>query len=374
MNSQRDRIVAFLDAPKSVAARLYLILLIFLVYVSICILVLETKYPELIIRHSLLFTSIEYLVLTVFALDLMLRLVVYHRRLAYLSSWAGIVDVLAIAPSIVAVVTALPSDALWVRALRLFRFIRHIKLVRSARGFAGITVRLMPFLGAAIAAKALVLILETKGWWPQIGGLGVVVGVVGFTLAILLGTKLSIINGRLYSIEDAVCRIVGALRILRLPASTRDQVEDWALKFERLLRSPGNADVAQMRADTDRLAEVIGESIENAPNVSGFHRDVAYVLHRATARIPVVYEGFLRSITITYGVVVLLAIPGITGFFASVIVVYVIGGAYVLIEDMDRPFGFNNPESFIDVDLSPLSEFNQRITNQNQQNQSKIRS
>ncbi len=221
----------------------------------------------------------------------------------------------------------------------------------------------MPFLGAALAAKAFLLILESKGWWPQIGNLGVVVGVVGFSLAILLGTKLRVINGRLYAIEDAVCRIVGALRILRIPMRTREPVDDWAIAFERLLRAPGSADVARMRADTDRLAETIGESVQNAPNVSGFHRDVAYVLHRATARIPMAYERFLRNITFAYGVVVLIAIPGIIGFLASGLVVYVIGGAYMLIEDMDRPFDFGE-HSYIDVDLSPLSEFNERVAAQ----------
>lgn len=321
---------------------------------------LEAKHPELFVVYSALFTGVDYVVLAVFGFDLLLRLVAYRRRLAYLSSWTGIIDVLAVAPGVVAAVTGLPTDAQWIRALRLFRFIRLAKLVRAGRTLGGITGRILPFLGAALAAQAFVLILESEGWWPAIGNLGIVIGVVGFSLAILLGTKLRIINGRLYAIEDAVCRIVGALRILRTVGSAREHVDEWAIAFERLLRAPGSADVARMRKDTDTLASAIGETVANAPNVSGFHRDVVYVLHRATARIPVAYEQFLRNVTFAYGLIVLLSVPGVIGFLASALVVYVIGGAYLLIEDMDRPFDFSS-DSHIDVDLSPLSEFNERV-------------
>jgi hypothetical protein len=86
---------------------------------------------------------------------------------------------------------------------------------------------------------------------------------------------------------------------------------------------------------------------------------VAYVLHRATAEIPVAYEAFLRYVTISYTAAVVLVVPGLTGVIASALVVYALVGAYFLVEDMDSPLSFDK-DSYIHADLEPLSQFNEK--------------
>ena len=42
--------------------------------------------------------------------------------------------------------------------------------------------------------KEVIVAVEGQDWWPKIGNLNVVLGVVGFSLAIRLGTKLQVSN------------------------------------------------------------------------------------------------------------------------------------------------------------------------------------
>jgi phosphoserine phosphatase RsbU/P len=65
----------------------------------------------------------EIVVVAVFSLEYLLRLLVAPRRLVFVFSFQGIVDLLAIAPFFL-----LGFDARWVRALRLLRLLRLLKL------------------------------------------------------------------------------------------------------------------------------------------------------------------------------------------------------------------------------------------------------
>jgi len=65
----------------------------------------------------------EVVIVAVFSVEYLLRLLVAPRKLAFVLSFQGIVDLLAIAPFFV-----LGFDARWVRALRLLRLLRLLKL------------------------------------------------------------------------------------------------------------------------------------------------------------------------------------------------------------------------------------------------------
>ena len=65
----------------------------------------------------------EIIIVIVFSLEYLLRIVAAENKLAFIFSFQGIVDLLAIAPFYV-----LGIDARWVRALRLLRLLRVLKL------------------------------------------------------------------------------------------------------------------------------------------------------------------------------------------------------------------------------------------------------
>ena len=68
---------------------------------------------------------------------------------------------------------------------------------------------------------------------------------------------------------------------------------------------------------------------------ANLHRDAEFVLHRSASRTPRTYERFLFKVTAIYSAIVIIAIPGLTGFLSAALVIYVLGGMYVLIDDMD---------------------------------------
>jgi phosphoserine phosphatase RsbU/P len=65
----------------------------------------------------------EIVVVAVFSFEYLLRIVAAQRKLAYIFSFQGVVDLLAIAPTFL-----IGFDARWLRALRLLRLLRLLKL------------------------------------------------------------------------------------------------------------------------------------------------------------------------------------------------------------------------------------------------------
>jgi len=353
----QERSAQFLDRPVTRGGQIYALFSLILIFVTVLQVALAAKNPSVVQQYRVIFVSIENLILFFFSADLLLRLIVYRNKFKYLFSFYGFVDVIAVVPGLVGLFFPLADSTSWIRILRIFRVGRVLRTVSTGGIFGGFNGRLMPYVAGAIGFKALVLALEEHQWWPEVSDLGVMLGVVGFALAVLLGTKLRLVNSRIYSIEDAVCRIVGALRLMRNEESVKKEVDNWAFMLEKTIRNPTKEDVAEMRVVSDDLAGEFARSSVGGPNIAGFARDVAYVLHRVTGHVPLPYERFLRHVTFAYTAVVVLVVPGLTGFLTAILVVYVLIGMYHLIDDMDRPLEFSET-SLITANLEPLEVFN----------------
>ena len=356
----REKGVEFLDHPTTQVGKAYQVFSLVLIFATVFQVVLAAKNPELIGKYQTLFVLVEKVILLFFTVDLLLRVILYKKKFKYLFSFYGLVDILTVVPGIVGLFFPLWNSS-WIRILRIFRVGRALRTTGSGGVFGGLNGQLIPFIAGAIGFKSLLLVLEEEQWWPEIKDLGVMLGVVGFALAVLLGTKLRLVNSRMYSIEDAVCRIVGALRLMRNNENVRTVVDDWAECFEDTVRNPTPVDIAHMRGTTDDLVAELERASIGGANIAGFSRDVAYVLHRVTAHSPVAYERFLKYVTFTYTATVVFVVPGLTGFLASVLVVYTLLGMYLLIDDMDRPLEYSE-NSFIAADLGPLTVFNEKRT------------
>ena len=357
MDNIREKAIEFFDHPTTGAGKAYAIFSIILIFLTVFQIVLETKTPDFVAGYLALFIALESSILFFFSLDLLLRIIFYKKKLKYLFSFYGLVDVIAVVPGIIGLFFPLAANASWVRVLRIVRIGRVLKSAGGSGFLSGFNGRLMPFIAAAIGFKALILVLEEYPWWPEIKNLGVVLGVVGFALAVLLGTKLRLVTSRMYSIEDAICRIVGALRLLRNNKSVKTAVDNWAQQFEDTIRNPTAESIHKIRIITDKLAaEFVTESL-SGPNVAGFSRDVAYVLHRATARSPEAYEKFLKIVTFSYAGAIVFVVPGLTGFLTAILTVYTLVGMYMLIEDMDTSLDYSE-NSLVKADLDPIIQFN----------------
>ena len=246
------------------------------------------------------------------------------------------------------------------RVFRVFRFARLLKLKRKNNIVSGISGLAVPYVIAAMAFKTAVLAIETLPWFPNVSGISIIVSVIGFILAILLGTKLNIANVRLHSVEDAIARIVGAMRIFDKIDNLQSDVWAWSVQFEKTLIDFTDRKIASknMRIRTDILLTRLADENVTGPNVAGFSRDVSYVLHRSNANMSQTYETFLSNVIFSYSVVVIILIPGFIGIVASGLITYVLVGIYFLIDDMDAAFRTELKESFFIADISPIIFYN----------------
>ncbi len=334
------------------------IISVFLIFVSIFVLIIEVKLPSHYSSYRDLYIASDVLVIIGFSFDYIARTMKTGGGRAYIFSKAGLIDFAAIAPSLIGLAMGTYFSSVWLRSFRLLRLLRALNTNHHTDHRLGIFTYVIPYLAVAVAFKCLAIVYESEDWWPEIGDINTILGVAGFAVAIAMGTKLSVVSGRIYAIEDAVCHIIGSIRDTK---NVRQPLIDWATQLEAALKSPSSkkSELArEMRLKTDDLEKTLEDNGVGGAVTAGFHRDVAFLLHRITASTPKAFDHFLKVITVVYSIVLILVVPGITGLFSSVLVVLALGGTYFIVKDMDRPLDFHE-RSLIDVRLDALEQFNQ---------------
>jgi len=355
----RQAIYEALENPATPTQKAISYGLLFVILLSIAALVIEGRFPHLAANLRGWLVALEYLILLVFGIEYVVRLAVSPVPWRYATSAGGIIDLLALLPSIVSLMLPAVPSITWLRAFRLLRFLRVLKLaehgIRSNTVWSGILARVGPFIGVALAFKAVALSFEADDWWPKLDDLRTMLAVVGFALGVLLATKLGSAQRRMHEIEVSVCHVVGALRAVRHAAPANLGLEDWSRSLERALSTgEGRHDLGRR---TEKLASALVEVGVAAPYVLALQQQAAFLANRVSSKTPVAYDRFLRYATLVYAVAVIIVMPGLVGFLSIALVVYVLGGMYFLIEDMDRPIDHHR-EALVDADLSPLVELN----------------
>ena len=117
----REQVWSIINKGVGVRGKLFNVMLIVLIILSIIVLPLE--YIEIFQQYKLLFITFEIIVTIFFTLEYLLRIYAAPNRLKYIFSFFGIVDLLSIAPFFIGL-----FNTQYVRALRLIRLIRIIKL------------------------------------------------------------------------------------------------------------------------------------------------------------------------------------------------------------------------------------------------------
>lgn len=355
-----NKIIDFLDNPTSKLSKIMFLIFVILIYISIINAAIEEKYFEFFSEHSIYFVYLNNFILVIFSIELIVRIMFTKQIIKYFTSFYGIIDILAVVPELISIFVPGLNGAMWLRVFRLFRIIRILKVIRISKNIEGITGKLIPFIVIAIAFKGVMVIFEGQTWWPDTSKLNTTIAVVGFSLAVLLGTKLNVVNSRIYQIEDAICRIVGSLRDMQNNIKIKEELYSWSNHLEKTLKTPQEhkyETVKNMRQLTDDFEAKLEQAGVGGPNTAGFHRDVAYLLHRCTAETPASYERFLQAVTIAYTSTIILVVPGLTGLISTILIVYVLGGMYFLIDDMDHPLDYHD-DSLIDVRLDALEMYN----------------
>jgi hypothetical protein len=352
-----SRIINSKDLQKNeiLFSEIYFALSLLLIFFTPIILYIEFVAIDFYKTHLALVTQIDYAILSFFTLDLLLRFFTSKSKAKYLMSYEGFIDMIAVIPEIVSVFISMGGSSTWLRVIKLFRYFKVINVLKGGSFLTGFSRVMVLTSTAVISLKVLILILESQGLIPKFENISIVLGLVSFSLAMLLGTKLSIVNKRLYDIEDAINRIVAGVKVFwHTNESFRPCLREWVSCFEESLRNPSQESISKMRKENNILYSKIG-TIGINPNFVGFSRDAAFVLNKSISEVNPFYEKFLFLITVVFTLVVLITIPGITGLVASFVISFIFFGLYHLVEDMDNPLDYSD-DSIINVDLSPLEE------------------
>lgn len=109
------------------AGQLFDIALLVAIVLSVATVMLESV-VSIRLRYGPALRAVEWGFTGLFALEYVLRLLVVRRPLAYALSWLGLIDFLAIVPTLAALVLAGSRYLLVIRTLRLLRVFRIFKL------------------------------------------------------------------------------------------------------------------------------------------------------------------------------------------------------------------------------------------------------
>lgn len=151
--------------------KIFDISLFILIIVSVIIVMLDSV-PQIRFKIGPFLTAVEWTVTILFTIEYILRIITVKKRIKYVLSFFGIIDLLAILPTYISLFLVGYKYLLVIRVLRLLRIFRVLKLVH--------------FLGASRY-----LIISLRGSLYKIG---VFLGAV-LVLVIIFGSLMYIIEG-----------------------------------------------------------------------------------------------------------------------------------------------------------------------------------
>ncbi|MEL0083272.1 MAG: ion transporter [Gammaproteobacteria bacterium] len=125
----RDRIYEIIFEADTRIGRLFDLLLLFSILISVTAVALESI-ATLQARYGGWFDAIEWFFTLLFTVEYLLRLATVGRPWKYATSFFGVVDLLAILPTYLSLLFPGTESLLVIRALRLLRVFRILKLAR----------------------------------------------------------------------------------------------------------------------------------------------------------------------------------------------------------------------------------------------------
>jgi hypothetical protein len=212
-------------------------------------------------------------------------------------------------------------------------------------------------MGIALACKTFLLFIEGQEWWIDLDNLGPIIAMIGFAVGVLLGSKLSVVQTRMHQFEDTVIELTGTLRGLLVSIKDTGLLLRWSSTLESVMRS-GHG-VENFLELHDEVTRELHKSNIDAEITVGFQQKTAYIINKMKWETPPPYDEFLQRVTIFYTIALIIAVPGVFGFVSVALIVYIMGGMYFVISDMDRPID-HDKDSLINADFSSLTCFNER--------------
>ncbi len=350
------------DEPKTKGQFIVTLISMSAVILSIFHIAFTTEHPQAVIEHGAAIGGIEWGFTIFFSIEIVLRIFVKPKPTDYALSPFGIIDILAVAPTWLSLFfPGLPNTS-WLRALRLIRLLRIVDVIRRTPGLSsggyGLLLQLAPFMAYAFILKTVVVILEGAGLWYQITGLSMILPVIGFAIGVLLSTRLGTVQSRMYDFELGIANLAATVRIIRDNVPDVKLLNRFTLSLQRYSQAECGYEEAQ--SSLEKVAAA-GPGSVGAPIWINFHQTAQFVVERLGVLGTSEYTRVLRNVIVIYIVALLLVVPGLTGLLSAALVVYVLGGMFMLIMNMEKPYSHED-DSLMDADLEPLFRLNREIS------------
>jgi len=129
MEKIRKKLFEIIFEADTAAGKLFDVILLLIILLSTLVVIIESV-PSIHDRLNLELRIIEWSITILFTIEYLLRIYCLRKPSAYIFSFFGIVDLLAILPSYLGLFFAGPHSLLIIRALRLLRVFRIFKITR----------------------------------------------------------------------------------------------------------------------------------------------------------------------------------------------------------------------------------------------------
>ena len=146
----RLRFYTIIFEADSRAGRAFDIALIWVILASLVVVVLDSI-ASIHSRHNVLLTTLEWGFTLLFTIEYLLRLACVRHPWRYATSFYGVIDLLAVAPTYLAILVPELHSLIDVRVLRLLRVFRILKLTEYVAEFGALG-------GALIASRRKILV------------------------------------------------------------------------------------------------------------------------------------------------------------------------------------------------------------------------
>jgi len=363
----RERIYQGLNEPKT-KLELYISYgLLALIFLTIFVLAFEFGYPEQAVKYIVMIRVIQYLIVLIFSIEYLVRVVVTPKPLKYIFSFGGAVDLLSILPTYISIffgANPILAKSQIFRSLRLLRFFRALKLMETRKKTKSmfkqsIFMKVFPYLVVMFIIKVVIFLLETKGFWINIEGLETAFGVVGFAIGLILSQKLGIAYNKIIAVEDSILKIAGILENLKFQIKGSKLLSTWLDKFIKILE--GEAQHIELQPIHNEIGQTIDKTELQVSKLILYQeyrllsQEKNFVLNRAVIETPDAYDSFLKRVTILYSIFLIIFLPGYIGLISVLIAAFVLGGMYMLIQDMDKAIDYGH-KNLVNADISRLRE------------------
>jgi voltage-gated potassium channel len=123
----REKLHRVIYESDTAAGKLFDVVLLFLIFASILVVMIDSV-ESIRAQHGELLRAIEWVFTILFTIEYILRIISIQRPLKYMTSFLGVIDLLAIIPSYLSIFFAGSQYLVVLRALRLLRVFRIFKL------------------------------------------------------------------------------------------------------------------------------------------------------------------------------------------------------------------------------------------------------